>query len=252
MRSRNLKPGFFKNECLARCEPLARLLWQGLWCVADREGRFEWRPLRMKAEILPYDNCDIDELLDQLIACQAIVKYSVNGNNYGAIPTFLKHQKPHVRESASSCPAPTLAVPRHNLGDDEHLPRSPESLLPLTESLKKEDDGKPSALSIFIPLRNGEFELTENQVREYQDAYPSLDVQQELKKLRQWNQDNPAKRKTQAGISRHVNSWLSREADKLSAQDAFKQAFHPKGIPKQESRAERERLLRQQAKELRK
>ena len=38
MRARNLKPGFFKNETLAEIEPLGRLLFQGLWCMADREG----------------------------------------------------------------------------------------------------------------------------------------------------------------------------------------------------------------------
>ena len=37
-RSRNIKPGFFKNEHLAECQPLARLLFIGLWTLADREG----------------------------------------------------------------------------------------------------------------------------------------------------------------------------------------------------------------------
>jgi len=36
---------------------LARLLYPGLWMLADREGRLEDRPLRIKAEILPYDTC---------------------------------------------------------------------------------------------------------------------------------------------------------------------------------------------------
>ena len=49
-RARNVKPGFFKNELLAECEPLARILFEGLWCEADREGRLEDRPRRLKAE----------------------------------------------------------------------------------------------------------------------------------------------------------------------------------------------------------
>jgi hypothetical protein len=53
-RSRNIKPGFFLNDELAECEPLARILFAGLWCIADREGRLEDRPKRIKAEVLPY------------------------------------------------------------------------------------------------------------------------------------------------------------------------------------------------------
>ena len=59
-RSRNIKPGFFLNDDLAECEPLARLLFAGLWCIADREGRLEDRPKRIKIEVLPYDNCDVN------------------------------------------------------------------------------------------------------------------------------------------------------------------------------------------------
>ena len=62
VRARNLKPGYFKNEGLADLPPLARILFAGLWGMADREGRLEDRPKRIKAEILPYDNCDTDKL----------------------------------------------------------------------------------------------------------------------------------------------------------------------------------------------
>jgi hypothetical protein len=106
MRARNLKPGFFHNEDVAQCDLLARLLFAGLWCYADREGRFEWRPLKIKAEVLPYDNCDINELLNQLVTKELIGKYSVNGKDYGYVPNFVKHQKPHYKEAPSVIPPP--------------------------------------------------------------------------------------------------------------------------------------------------
>ena len=65
-RARSIKPSFFKNDELAECEPMARLLFVGLWTLADRDGRLECRPMRIKAELFPYDNCDINELLEQL------------------------------------------------------------------------------------------------------------------------------------------------------------------------------------------
>ena len=66
-RARNIKPGFFANDTLAECSPLARLLFAGLWTIADRAGRLEDRPKRIKAALLPYDECDINDLLDQLV-----------------------------------------------------------------------------------------------------------------------------------------------------------------------------------------
>ncbi len=105
-RSRNIKPGFFLNDKLAECEPLARLLFAGLWCIADREGRLEDRPKRIKAEILPYDDCDVDQLLNQLAERGFIIRYEVDGSRYIQVTNFSKHQNPHVREAASTLPPP--------------------------------------------------------------------------------------------------------------------------------------------------
>jgi hypothetical protein len=52
-RTRSIKPSFFKNEFLAECEPMARLLFIGLWTLADSQGRMEFRPMRIKASSEP-------------------------------------------------------------------------------------------------------------------------------------------------------------------------------------------------------
>lgn len=148
MRARNIKPGFFKNELLAECEPLARILFEGLWAYADREGRFEWRPKRIKVEILPYDNCEVTSLLEQLVDKGFIVSYSVNGNQYGYIPKFLDHQKPHIREAQSTIPAPTKAEPRQDLSNDEPQPRRPDSLNP--SSLNPDSKESPPSAGPFF------------------------------------------------------------------------------------------------------
>lgn len=104
-RSRNIKPGFFTNEELAEIDPLGRLLFIGLWTLADREGRLEDRPKRIKIEILPYDNCDVDSLLTQLDDARFITRYVVNGKKYMQINKFIKHQNPHPKEAVSQIPA---------------------------------------------------------------------------------------------------------------------------------------------------
>lgn len=104
-RARNIKPSFFTNDSLAEVDPLGRLLFQGLWCHADREGRLEDRPRKLKAEILPYDNCDVEGLLADLDRHGFISRYEVDGRRFIQVVNFAKHQNPHIKEAASEIPA---------------------------------------------------------------------------------------------------------------------------------------------------
>lgn len=108
-RARNIKPGFFTNDVLAECSALARILFQGLWCHADREGRLEDRPRKLKAEILPYDECNTEELLCQLESRGFIVRYSHGAERFIQVVNFCKHQNPHVKEQESTIPAPCMS-----------------------------------------------------------------------------------------------------------------------------------------------
>lgn len=116
MRMRVVKPGFFYVDA----SPLARILFAGLWCVSDREGRCEDRPKRLRTEILPYDtDADVDALLDELAERGYITRYWVGGCRYIAVLCFPKHQRPSPRESPSVIPPPPMqaqAMPEHNLG----------------------------------------------------------------------------------------------------------------------------------------
>jgi hypothetical protein len=110
-RARTIKPALFKNEVLAELDPLARLLFIGLWTLADREGRLEDRPLRIKAELFPYaTSCDVDTYLSNLCAAGFVIRYTVAGANYLEIKNFVKHQRPHPKEAASDLPAPEEAM----------------------------------------------------------------------------------------------------------------------------------------------
>lgn len=105
-RARNIKPGFFKNEVLAEMPFETRLLFIGLWTLADREGRMEDRPKRIRAEIFALDMIDIDPMLDRLRDDKFIVRYEVDGVRYIQVANFTKHQMPHHKEVASVIPAP--------------------------------------------------------------------------------------------------------------------------------------------------
>ncbi len=117
-RARNIKPAFFKNEVLVELSYEARLLFIGLWTLADREGRLENRPKRIKMEIFPADNLDVKALLDELGCGGFIKRYGqapcksgaslVQGNFlYIQVHNFSKHQNPHIKEAASIIPKMT-------------------------------------------------------------------------------------------------------------------------------------------------
>lgn len=100
MRARNIKPGFFLNCELAELDFASRILFIGLWCYADREGRFEWKPKQIKATVFPYDNVNIDKLLCNLMSLHFITRH----DNTGYVEHFKKHQNPHPHEAKSTLP----------------------------------------------------------------------------------------------------------------------------------------------------
>lgn len=117
-RIRYLKPSFFKDEDLCYLTVKERLCYAGLWCFADREGRLEYRPKYLKAEIMPYDECDMAQVLDRLAFPNIperpnkcfITIYEINSRKYIQINEFLSHQKPHSTESKSTIPHPNGAI----------------------------------------------------------------------------------------------------------------------------------------------
>lgn len=105
MRIRAIKPGFFLNEQLAELSPWHRLCFAGLWCCADRDGRLRDRPKRLKAEIFPYDDLDMNHMLWDLARAGFIVRYQTGGHPYLTIPTWGEHQHPRQDEAPSEIPA---------------------------------------------------------------------------------------------------------------------------------------------------
>lgn len=110
-RMRTIKPGFFLNEALADLQPLARILFTGLWCIADRAGRLEDRPRTIKVQTLPFDDCDVDALLDDLAIAGFITRYTVGGKRFIQVDNFAKHQCPNIKEPPSTIPEPDESLP---------------------------------------------------------------------------------------------------------------------------------------------
>lgn len=108
-RARNIKPGFFQNPELVELRYEVRLLFIGLWTLADREGRLEDRPKKIKMELFPADDIDIDAAISELHANGFVLRYEVNNNKIIQIVNFSKHQKPHHQEKQSELPPPPIS-----------------------------------------------------------------------------------------------------------------------------------------------
>jgi hypothetical protein len=109
-RTRLIRPGFFKHGELFDAEretglPL-RVAFAGLWTVADREGRFIWKPRDIKPDVLPHDEVDFGQVLDALHDHGFVVRYRIGSKEYGSIPSWREQQPVHKTEQPSKLPSP--------------------------------------------------------------------------------------------------------------------------------------------------
>ena len=114
-RARLLKPDFFEDERITALPFGARILYQALWCLADREGRLEDRPQRIAAFAFPpignetmqaRARKEADAWLELLITSGMVQRYEAEGEHCLLIKRFPEHQKVHPNEPKSSLPQP--------------------------------------------------------------------------------------------------------------------------------------------------
>jgi hypothetical protein len=219
-RIRTIKPEFFTSEDIVALSPFARLLYIALWCEADREGRMQWKPKTFKMRYLPADSVDVDELCAEIVRAGLVKLY---GDGLAYIPKFSTHQHVNPREAASTLPEPDASVTRgrrvgtrESTVSDAQVGKEGKG----RERKGKEGDNDASESDasnppvVLIPLVDGsEHGVTPQEAQEWADAYPAVDVMQELREMRQWCKANAANRKTPAGIDRFIVRWLAKAQD---------------------------------------
>ena len=86
-------------------------------------------------------------------------------------------------------------------------------------------------------LKDGSrFHISENHLNEFVDAYPGVDVRDQIMKMSQWLKVNPTKRKTKNGIMRFINSWIVRsERETINASQSSTKISMPEYIRQQEA-----------------
>ncbi|MEZ3436975.1 MAG: hypothetical protein K1W34_20685 [Lachnospiraceae bacterium] len=74
-------------------------------------------------------------------------------------------------------------------------------------------DTVPPVISLILNDKTF-YGVCQKDVEEWKCLYPSVDVIQELRKMKGWCDSNPSRRKTRRGIKRFINTWLAKEQDK--------------------------------------
>jgi hypothetical protein len=120
-RARNIKPSFFTSEQIADQCPMGRLLFIGLWTLADYKGDLEWKERTIKVQVLPFDECSIKSLAINLDKSGLIRFYSDGEKTFIHIPNFEKHQNPHKNEKEKGSDVPAFTDKQRQLIDSTTL-----------------------------------------------------------------------------------------------------------------------------------
>lgn len=103
-----IDPSFWRDEKVAECTLMERLMFIGLWNFAEDSGVGRASPKLIKADIFAYDplrDSDIEQGLVKLASLGLIQLYEHESQRYYHVTNFKKHQTIN-RPSPSSLPLP--------------------------------------------------------------------------------------------------------------------------------------------------
>jgi hypothetical protein len=188
-------PELFTDEAFMASSWPARMLTIGLWTQADDQGVFEWKPLTLKARILPVDAVDPVALLEELSAANIIRRFEHDGKLFGAIRNFCKFQHPQKPKTRHFLPdelrsyvglsgSPTVPV------REEYDTATVKSSLMDTETDKeKEKKDNNTALNGkngVYAFQHGCVKLTSEHFEKWRRAFPHISVTGELIAAEPW------------------------------------------------------------------
>jgi hypothetical protein len=151
-RIRTIKPDFWTDGNMVQLSPFARLLYIGMWNFAMCDhGHVADDAMKLKLQILPMDNININELLAEIMLQGRVTRIvSPDGRTYLHVKRFEDHQKidPRWKTRCSACAqsdslapvetpvslvetqrdSPTLPLGREGMGrEGKNTPSAPAS-----------------------------------------------------------------------------------------------------------------------------
>jgi hypothetical protein len=261
-RIRTIKPDFFTDDDLGELSPLHRLLFAGLWCHSDGFGRLKDKPKKLKVQILPYDDADIDEMLNDLEESGFVIRYDSDGTPAIQIVNFRKHQRITGKEAET----PSLFLAPPDYIDEEPIENQEGNNGETTEKQPmsrkgKERKGKESnrewkgvkgenreqclgnastgdesdPILFDVQTKEGKlFEVKQSLIDSLSDSFPTVDVIAEVKHAIAWINSKTANRKTHGGMERFFVNWLGRAKKDGQERQAKTSGGYSRYVPQSE------------------
>lgn len=204
MPNRLLNSRLHISNSIRRLTPLEEVVFIHIILSCDDFGRFYADPEVLRGQLFPGRNISFKQMEDSLAKLEEenmIVRYSCEGLMYLQLVNWLKYQKPRAKESKYPAPLDCDEMPLPEVASEEE-----------EKEPTQQEESSPEFISIL--LNDGTlYPVTIADIERYESLYPSVDVRQELRNMVGWSESNPSKRKTKGGITRFINSWLSRKQD---------------------------------------
>lgn len=238
-RTRSLKYDAFLDEDLSQLPAYTRLCFLGLPTIADKEGRLEDRPMKIKAQLFPYEDVDVAEMLHQLAKPRVfsegpfIYRYSVNGKSYIQIVNFLKHQRPHPNEKASVIPEPpedvksnyiklqAIELPSGSGSGSQDLPGSgalterEAAASPPTRRRPVYWEPKPTWKPEHPSLKKAQLKVEPSHLEQLAEDFPDVDVRAEIRCMKSYALENPSWARIKRNWQKVLGSWIRRSDERL-------------------------------------
>lgn len=122
-RIRSIHPGLFTDEAFVSLSDAAKIFFIGLWCEADDQGVFEWKPLTLKMRLMAGSTASAEPLLAELVAVDRIKRFEAGGKSYGAVRNFRKFQRPQKPKPVYPLPPELRVYVAIDKGDDPAVNR---------------------------------------------------------------------------------------------------------------------------------
>lgn len=96
-RKRMIDPNIWQSEDFSRLSTLGKLVFIGLFSLADDEGRGRCNPVYLKSTLFPYEegirSADIDKTLSEISSNMSVILYSCDGSSYYSLYNWNTWQK---------------------------------------------------------------------------------------------------------------------------------------------------------------
>ena len=96
-RKRMIDPNIWQSEDFSKLSTLGKLVFIGLFSLADDEGRGRSNPVYLKSTLFPYEegirSADIDKTLSEISSNMSVIFYSYDGSSYYSLYNWNTWQK---------------------------------------------------------------------------------------------------------------------------------------------------------------